>query len=86
MVAGNQGGKHLPPEETSMFCAQVALILKSGIPLYDRRVPRMMSRAMRASKSSVSAFGETRRTAVWPLAEPSGRRWSDTGTTVLVHV
>ena len=28
-------GKYLAPEETSMFCEQVALILKSGIPMYD---------------------------------------------------
>jgi type IV pilus assembly protein PilC len=27
--------KYLPPEETAMFCEQVALILKSGIPLFD---------------------------------------------------
>ena len=27
--------KYLPPDETAMFCEQVALILKSGIPLHD---------------------------------------------------
>lgn len=27
--------KYLPPEETAMFCEQMALVLKSGIPLYD---------------------------------------------------
>lgn len=27
--------KYLPPEEIAMFCEQVALILKSGIPLFD---------------------------------------------------
>ncbi|MCL1964230.1 MAG: type II secretion system F family protein, partial [Firmicutes bacterium] len=26
---------YLPPDEVSMFCEQVALILKSGIPMYD---------------------------------------------------
>lgn len=35
MSAEKQTGKYLPPDETSMFCEQVALILKSGIPLYD---------------------------------------------------
>lgn len=35
MAVAKAYGKYLAPEETSMFCEQVALILKSGIPLYD---------------------------------------------------
>lgn len=27
--------QYLPPDETALFCEQVALLLKSGIPLYD---------------------------------------------------
>jgi type II secretory pathway component PulF len=27
--------RYLPADETALFCEQVALLLKSGIPLYD---------------------------------------------------
>ena len=27
--------RYLPPDETALFCEQVALLLKSGIALYD---------------------------------------------------
>lgn len=35
MAQTNAKGKYLAPDEIAMFCEQVALILKSGIPLYD---------------------------------------------------
>lgn len=35
MEGNTQNRKYLAPDETAMFCDQVSLILKSGIPLYD---------------------------------------------------
>lgn len=35
MADTNKQNRTLPPEEVSMFCEQVGLILRSGIPLYD---------------------------------------------------
>ena len=35
VVSKENRKKFLPPDETAMFCEQVALILKSGIPLHD---------------------------------------------------
>ncbi len=34
-IQAKNRGKYMPPEEISMFCEQVALILSSGVALYD---------------------------------------------------
>lgn len=35
IMSNHSHKKELPPSETALFCRQVAMILKSGIPLYD---------------------------------------------------
>ena len=34
-MTGNAMQKKLPPDETALFCEQIAMVLKAGIPLDD---------------------------------------------------